>query len=376
MKLKFSPRNFCSDYNKLNQLMKKAYISVILYLILISALSLFSFSNRKSVNTSGSDSLIFPGEKHFKNIQMLTNGKENAEAYFSYDGKKLIYQTTYGHDCDQIYTMNIDGSEKKLVSNGKGRTTCSYFFPDGKHVLYASTFMGNENCPPPPDYSKGYVWALYKDYDIYTADADGGNIKVLTSSPGYDAEATISPKGDKIIFTSTRDGDIELYSMNLDGSGVTRLTFEEGYDGGAYYSYDGSMIVYRASRPKGKELDEYRELLKDGLIRPHSLEIYVMNADGSNKRQVTNNGAANFGPYFFPDGKRIIFCSNLGDPKGRNFDLWAVNIDGTGLEQITFNNTFDGFPMFSMDGRKFVFCSNRFDAKDGETNVFVCDWID
>ncbi len=356
--------------------MKKAYISVILYLILITALSLFSFTTQRTEFTGNSDSLIFPGEKHFKNMRMLTDGNENAEAYFSYDGKKLIYQTTKGHDCDQIYTMNIDGSDKKLISNGKGRTTCSYFFPDGKHVLYASTFMGNENCPPPPDFSKGYVWALYKDYDIYTADADGGNIKVLTSSPGYDAEATISPKGDKIIFTSTRDGDIELYSMNLDGSNVTRLTFEEGYDGGAYYSYDGSMIVYRASRPKGKELDEYRELLKDGLIRPHSLEIFVMNADGSNKRQVTNNGAANFGPYFFPDGKRIIFCSNLGDQKGRNFDLWAINVDGTGLEQITFNNTFDGFPMFSMDGKKFVFCSNRFDSKSGETNVFVCDWVD
>lgn len=350
-------------------------------LIYIFALSSFSFNYPAPENHAeenyGTDSLLYPGEKHFKNIRMLTNGKENAEAYFSYDGKRLIYQTTNGHPCDQIYTMNTDGTDKKLVSNGKGRTTCSYFFPDGKHILYASTFMGNESCPPPPDYSKGYVWALYNDYDIYTANADGSNIKVLTSSPGYDAEATISPKGDKIIFTSTRDGDIELYSMNLDGSDVKRLTFEAGYDGGAYYSYDGSMIVYRASRPKeGKEMDEYKELLKEGLIRPHTLEIFVMNADGSNKRQVTNNGAANFGPYFFPDGKRIIFCSNIGDPAGRNFDIWAINTDGTGLEQITFNDTFDGFPMFSMDGRKFVFCSNRHDAEKGETNVFICDWVE
>ncbi|MCE1165545.1 MAG: hypothetical protein LWX07_09115 [Bacteroidetes bacterium] len=356
--------------------MKQAYISVILYMILISALSLFSFTAEKPADKQDSDTLIIRGEKHFKNMRMLTNGKENAEAYFSYDGKKLIYQSTNGHECDQIYTMNIDGSDKKLVSNGKGRTTCSYFFPDDKHILYASTFMANENCPPPPDYSKGYVWALYKDYDIYSANADGSDIKVLTSSPGYDAEATVSPKGNKIVFTSTRDGDIELYSMNLDGNDVKRLTFEEGYDGGAYFSYDGSLIVYRASRPKGKELDEYRELLKEGLIRPHTLEIYVMNADGSNKRQVTNNGAANFGPYFFPDGKKIIFCSNLGDPQGRNFDLWSVNIDGSGLEQITFNDTFDGFPMFSMDGKKFVFCSNRFDAVKGETNVFICDWVE
>jgi Tol biopolymer transport system component len=237
--------------------------------------------------------------------------------------------------------------------------------------------MGGDDCPPPPDFSQGYVWALYNNYDIYQADADGSNIKVLTSSSGYDAEATVSPKGDKIVFTSTRDGDIELYSMNLDGSNVTRLTFEAGYDGGAYYSYDGTMIVYRASRPKeGAEMDEYTSLLKQGLVRPHTLEIYTMNADGSNKKQITNNGAANFGPYFYPDGKKIIFCSNVADPKGRNFDLWSVNIDGTGLEQITFNDTFDGFPMFSMDGKKFVFCSNRHNAKQGDTNVFICDWVE
>jgi Tol biopolymer transport system component len=310
-------------------------------------------------------------------MQMLTNGNENAEAYFSYDGSKLVYQSTFGRECDQIYTMNIDGSDKKLVSNGKGRTTCSYFFPDDKHILYASTFMSGDGCPPPPDFSKGYVWALYNDYDIYKADADGSNISVLASSPGYDAEATVSPKGDKIVFTSTRDGDIELYSMDLDGSNVTRLTFEAGYDGGAYYSYDGTLIVYRASRPiEGEEMNEYTSLLKQGLIRPHTLEIFVMNSDGSNKRRVTNNVAANFGPYFFPDGKKIIFCSNVGDPKGRNFDLWSVNIDGSGLEQITFNDTFDGFPMFSMDGKKFVFCSNRHNAKQGETNIFICDWVD
>ncbi len=357
--------------------MKKTYLLVILYLIIISALSLFSFIGNNTEISGNKDTLVFPGEKHFKNLRMLTDGKENAEAYFSYDGKKLIYQTTLGHDCDQIYTMNIDGSDKNLVSSGKGRTTCSYYFPDGKYVLYASTFGANDKCPPPPDYSKGYVWALYNEYDIYKSNADGTGIEVLTSSPGYDAEATISPKGDKIVFTSTRDGDIELYSMDLDGSNVKRLTCEEGYDGGAYYSYDGSMIVYRASRPKeGKELDEYRTLLKKGLIRPHALEIFVMNADGTNKRRVTNNGAANFGPYFFPDGKKIIFCSNLGDPKSRNFDLWAIDIDGTNLEQITFNNSFDGFPMFSMDGKKFVFCSNRFGKAAGETNVFICDWVD
>ncbi len=354
-------------------------IIIISFLAVIS-LALFSFNYGyypRSENNIINDSLIFNGEKHFKNVRMLTSGGENAEAYFSYDGTKLVYQSTFEHSCDQIFIMNIDGSNKRLVSSGKGRTTCSYFLPDDHNILYASTFMGNDKCPQPPDFSNGYVWALYNDYDIYKSNADGSNISVLTSSLGYDAEATVSPKGDKIVFTSTRDGDIELYSMDLDGGNVTRLTFETGYDGGAFFSYDGKKIVYRASRPKSeRELNEYTYLLQQGLIRPNELEIYIMDSDGNNKKQITNNGAANFGPYFFPDGKRIIFCSNLADPKGRNFDLWAVNIDGTGLEQITFNESFDGFPMFSMDGKKFVFCSNRFNAKQSETNIFICDWVD
>ncbi len=325
----------------------------------------------------GGDTLIFPGESHFRNMKMLTNGGENAEAYFSYDVTKLIFQSTRdGYKCDQIYIMNIDGSDVHMVNNGKGRTTCSYFFPDDKRILYSSTFMIADTCPPKPDYSKGYVWALY-DYTIFASDVDGSNLKQLTNEKCYNAETTISPKGDKMIFTSTRDGDIELYSMNLGGSNVKRLTFEPGYDGGAYYSYDGSMIVFRASHPKTEqELKEYRDLLAEHMVRPTTLEIYVMNADGSNIRQVTNNGKANFGPYFFPDGKRIIFASNMDDPKGRNFDLYSINIDGAGLEKLTYNDTFDGFPMFSMDGKKLVFCSNRFDAKPGETNVFICDWVE
>lgn len=325
------------------------------------------------------DTFMVAGEKHLKNIRMLTNGGENAEAYFSFDGSKIIFQATGEFECDQIFTMNLDGSDKKLVSTGKGRTTCSYFYPDGKHILYASTHLGGDMCPQKPDYSKGYVWALYNDYDIFTAGTDGSNPTQLTTTKGYDAEATISPKGDRIIFTSTRNGDIDLYSMNLDGSDVKQLTDIPGYDGGAYYSYDGTMIVFRASRfDNPGELKEYQGLLEQGLIRPSKLEIYVMNADGTNIRQVTSNGKANFGPYFFPDGKRIIFCSNQDDQKGRNFDLYAINVDGTGQERITYGDTFDGFPMFSLHdgGKKFVFCSNRFNAKEGETNVFICDWVE
>lgn len=324
------------------------------------------------------DSLRLPQEKHFKNLKQLTFGGENAEAYFSSDGKQLIFQSTReGHDCDQIYTMNIDGSNAKLVSTGDGRTTCSYFFPGQKRILYSSTHLGDKKCPPKPDYSRGYVWAIYPTYDIFTAKPDGSDLKQLTNTPGYDAESTITLDGKKIVFTSMRDGDLDIYTMDADGKNVRRLTKELGYDGGPFWSYDGKQIVYRAYHPETEEQKaDYLGLLKQNLIRPTTLEIWVMNADGSNKRQVTRNGKANFGPYFFPDGKRIIFASNMDDPKGRNFDLYKINVDGTGLERITYNETFDGFPMFSPDGKKIVFASNRNAKVQGETNVFIADWVE
>jgi Tol biopolymer transport system component len=323
-------------------------------------------------------SLALPGERHLRNVRQLTNGGENAEAYFSFDGTCLSFQSTRdGRDCDQIYVMKTDGSEVRLVSTGKGRTTCAYFLPRGEKVLYASTHLGGDACPPKPDFSRGYVWALYKDYDIFVTDLKTGALTRLTSTPGYDAEATISPDGTRIVFTSVRDGDLELYSMKLDGSDVRRLTNEVGYDGGAFYSPDNKMIVYRANRPETPEAAaKYKQLLAEGLIEPRALEIWVMNADGSGKRQVTRNGKANFAPFFLPDGKRIIFASNMDDPKGRNFDLYVINVDGSGLERITTNETFDGFPMFSPDGKHLVFASNRNDARPGETNLFLAEWVD
>lgn len=320
--------------------------------------------------------LVYPGETHLRNITQLTFGGENAEAYFSFDEKQLVFQArAHAADCDQIYTMNIDGSNKTLVSTGKGRTTCSYFLPDG-NIVYASTHAADTACPAPPDFSHGYVWPLYPSYDIFVAKPNGQIIRQLTTEKGYDAEATVSPIGDKIVFTSTRSGDIELYSCNLDGSGVQQLTNLPGYDGGAFYSFDGTQIVFRASRPTGQKLEEYRELLQKGLIRPSKLEIYVMDADGGNIKQVTNNGAANFAPFFHPDGKRIIFASNVGDPQGRNFDLYIINTDGTNLQRITTHEQFDGFPMFTRDGKHLVFCSNRNNDKPGETNVFMAEWVD
>lgn len=324
------------------------------------------------------DPLRLPDEKHLRNIRQLTFGGENAEAYFSADGKQLVFQSTRDNlGCDQIFTMNVDGSNVRMVSTGKGRTTCSYIFPNGKRIIYASTHLASAECPPRPDFAKGYVWALYDSFDIFSAKPDGTDLKQLTRTKGYDAEAVIAPDGKKIVFTSVRDGDLDIYTMDMDGRNVRRLTTELGYDGGPFFSYDSQWIVYRAHHPKTeKEKQDYTELLKIGMIRPVALEIWVMKADGSAKRQVTNNGKANFAPYFFPSGKRIIFSSNMNDPRGRNFDLYAINVDGTGLEQITFNDTFDGFPMFSPDGKKIVFASNRNAKTQGDTNVFIADWVE
>jgi TolB protein len=316
-------------------------------------------------------------EAHLRNVRQLTSGGENAEAYFSGDGSRLIYQSTRAdYPCDQIYTMKVDGTDVHRVSTGGGRTTCGYYYPNGRQILYASTHEGGRECPPRPNFSRGYVWPIYASYDIYTADPDGSNVRPLTRTPGYDAEATIAPDG-LIVFTSVRDGDMEIYSMKQDGSDVRRLTNRVGPDGGPFFSWDGKRIAFRGrSLQAGAELDDYRALLKEGLWRPTELELFVMDRDGSNLRQVTRLGGANFAPSWHPDGKRLIFSSNHHNPKGRNFDLFLINVDGTGLQRITFNDTFDGFPMFSPDGKRLVFASNRDAKAEGETNVFIADWIE
>ncbi len=314
-------------------------------------------------------------ERHLSNIRQITNGGENAEAYFSADGKRLIFQSTRGdRSCDQQYVMNVDGSHVQRVSNGTGKTTCGYFYGGDQKIFFASTHAADSACPPRPDPSKGYVWGLDK-FDIYTANPDGSGLTRLTNYGVYTAEGTLSPDGRTIVFTSTKDGDLDLYTMGIDGSNVCQLTHVAGYDGGAFFSHDGKQIVYRANHPTDSaELGEYRDLLRQGIVRPNKMEIWVMNADGTNQHQVTHLGGANFAPFFTPDDKRILFSSNYKNPHSGNFDLYLVNADGTQLEPVTTDSSFDGFPQFSPDGTKLVWASGRFSHTERGLNIFIADW--
>jgi Tol biopolymer transport system component len=317
-----------------------------------------------------------PDASRLSNIHQLTSGGENAEAYWSPDGKKLVFQSTRGDlKCDQIFVMNADGSDQHMVSNGKGRTTCGYFLPDSKHILYASTYLSGDACPPAADRSKGYVWAVYPSYDIFESRDDGADLKRLTDAPGYDAEATINWKKKKIIYTSLSSGDLDLWTMDLDGTHKEQVTKSFGYDGGPVFSHDGKKIVWRANHPQAADTkSRYSDLLHDNLTSPMKMELFVADADGSNARQITDFNCASFAPTFTPDGKQILFSSNRNNCDGRKFELYLINIDGTGLQQVTNFGSFTSFPEFSPDGRKLAFVSDWKASARYEFNVFTADW--
>ncbi|MEY8020420.1 hypothetical protein AB8P51_06305 [Muriicola sp. SD30] len=363
----------------------------ILLLLVITAVFSCKSEPKKTEKTTetetslmaGSDTLIYPEEKYFKSIRQVTFGGDNAEAYWSFDDSMLIFQSNnkeWGMECDQIFLMNstdaFQDSIPPMISTGMGRTTCSYFLPDNKHFVYGSTHLADEACPEVPLRSNGkYVWPVYDSFDIFVADLEGNIVDQLTDEPGYDAEATVSPKGDKIVFTSMRSGDLELYTMNLDGSDVRQITDELGYDGGAFFSPDGTKIIFRASRPETEEeVTEYKELLAQGLVQPTEMELFICDADGSNLKQLTFLGNANWSPFFHPSGEKILFSSNFEAEEGFPFNLYFIDIDGKNLERVTHGETFDAFPVFSNDGKYLAFSSNRNNGGTRDTNLFIAEW--
>lgn len=357
-------------------------------LFLLITITIFSCQQKPKEQATETipDTLRYENEVHLKNVRQLSWGGNNAEAYWSFDSKSLVFQSDFsewGVECDQIFTMSVEeaaqGFKPKMLSTGLGRTTCSYFLPGDTTIVYGSTHLVDENCPenPPRSVDGKYVWPIYEGYDIFVANMDGEITAQLTSDEGYDAEATVSPNGDRVIFTSMRTGDLELYTMNLDGSDVVQLTDALGYDGGAFFSPDGSKIIWRASRPTSEEdVKVYKDLLAQGLVQPTEMELFIANADGSDTKQITSLGNANWAPFFTPDGNKVIFSSNHASERGFPFNLFMVNIDGSGLEQVTFDDTFDSFPMFSPDGKFLVWSSNRFNGGNRDTNLFVAEWVD
>lgn len=359
---------------------------LIFFLTYIVLLSACSTSQKETSVENSSDTLKYDGEQHLKNIRQLTFGGNNAEAYWSFDSKKLIFQSDYkgwGVACDQIFYLDVtnfqQGIQPPMISTGEGRTTCAYFLPGDSSIVYASTHLGGKLCPDEPARVPGgkYVWPIYSSFDIFVANLNGETIKQLTTEDGYDAEATLSPQGDKIVFTSMRNGDLDLYTMNLDGTDVRQVTNELGYDGGAFFSPDGTKIVFRASRPKNEEeIAEYTSLLSQGLVQPTQMELFICNVDGSDLRQITNLGNANWAPFFHPSGQKILFSSNHASTRGFPFNLYMINVDGSGLEKVTEDSVFDSFPMFSPDGKQLVWASNRFNGGNRDTNLFVAEWVD
>ena len=364
----------------------KNIVGILVLLLIYACNGSKKQEKQNAISSDNTDTLKYLEETHLANVKQLTWGGNNAEAYWSFGGDQLIFQSDFSEwdvSCDQIFLLDIAQASPKqrpaMLSTGLGRTTCAYFLPGDTTIVYGSTHLGDSLCPadPPRSISGKYVWPIYDSYDIFVSDLSGEILTQLTETPGYDAEATVSPKGDMIVFTSMRSGDLELYIMNLDGSDVNQVTDELGYDGGAFFSPDGEKLIFRASRPKTEEeVKVYKDLLSQGLVQPTEMELFICNVDGSELTQITNLGNANWAPYFHPSGDKVLFSSNHESQRGFPFNLYMINTDGSGLERITFDDTFDSFAMFSPDGKKLVWASNRFNGGNRDTNLFVADWID
>lgn len=364
-------------------IMKSIYYLMII--VIVVGCNKSQKSDSGNIKSPEEDQIKFAGENFFGEVRQLTYGGDNAEAYWSFDDENLVFQArnpVWDVPCDQIFSMKATDSVSTvpppMLSTGLGRTTCPFFMPGDSTVVYASTHLADEKCPPEPQRVEGgkYVWPIYEGYDIFISNMKGDILNQLTDTPGYDAEATVSPDGQKIVFTSMRTGDLELFTMNIDGTDVKQVTDEIGYDGGAFFSPNSKKLVFRASRPQtDEEINEYKQLLKEGLVQPTQMEVFTCNVDGSDIRQITNLGKANWCPYYHPSGEKIIFASNHETARGYPFNLYLINSDGTGLEKVTHSDTFDAFPMFSYDGKYLVFGSNR-NNKDSDTNLFIAEWIE
>lgn len=333
---------------------------------LIAVLSAAAFANAadpgpNEINAKDAES------RYLANVTQLTDASmglgKAGEAYFSPDGKNIIFQATPAGQPDyQIYTMNLSTHTPKMVSTGKGACTCAFFHPKARKIMFASSHLDpNLGQPKSVEETKGYKWDFNEHMDIFEADLDGGNLHRLTDAPGYDAEGSYSPSGKQIVFTSMRDGDQEIYVMDADGRNQRRLTYGKGYDGGPFFSPDGKTILYRGDRRGDDKMN---------------LQLRLVNVDGSNDRAITDNELFNWCPFWHPSGKSLIFTQADHGLRERgerpNYDLWMVTPDGAKLTRITFDPASDVLPVFSPDGKRVMWTSKR--GGLAEAQVFVADF--
>lgn len=310
------------------------------------------------LNTASAQSNQELEAKCLTNMHQLTfssMGFEKAgEAYFSPDGKTILFQAVpTGEKEYQIYSMNLEEGTPRMVSTGKGACTCAYFRPDGQRIIFASSHAGPESVKEEPADGR-YKWDLTPYMNIYDANPDGSDLQALTSGPAYHAECAYAPSGDNIVYASNEDGAMNLYTMDADGSNVRQITHTDYcYNGGPFFSPDGGQIIFRADRD-----------------RPDYLQIYVINSDGTIERQLTTNEAVNWAPYWHPEGKVIAYATSLHGH--RQYEIYLMNVETQAQYRLTYNPTFDGLAVFSNDGKQLMWTSKR--SSDNTCQIFIADF--